>query len=68
MAIREARKAQDEGKEKTILLNWSGHGLMDLTGYDAYLSGRLQNYDLSDEELAKSLKSIEGLPKPPPLG
>ncbi len=68
LAIREARKAQDEGKEKTILLNWSGHGLMDLTGFDAFLSGRLENYHLTDEELTQSLKSVEGLPKPPPLG
>ncbi len=67
VAIREARRAQDEGKERVILLNWSGHGLMDLTGYDAYLSGRLTNYHMSDEDMAKSLKSLEGLPKPPPL-
>jgi tryptophan synthase beta chain len=68
LAIREARKAQDEGKEKVILLNWSGHGLMDLSGYDAYLSGKLVNYHMSDEEMARSLKSVEGLPIPPPLG
>ena len=64
-AVREARRAQDEGKERVILLNWSGHGLMDLTGYEAYLSGALTNYELTDEEMARSLKSIEGLPKPP---
>jgi tryptophan synthase beta chain len=68
LAVREARRAQEEGKEKTILLNWSGHGLMDLLGYDAYLGGRLENYHLTDEEMAKSLQSIEGLPMPPPLG
>jgi len=68
MAIREARRAQDEGKEKVILLNWSGHGLMDLSGYDAFLSGNLVNYHMSDEEMARSLQALEGLPKPPPLG
>ena len=67
-AIREARRAQDEGRERAILLNWSGHGLMDLSGYHAYFSGALTNYTMSDEEMARSLKSIEGLPKPPPLG
>ena len=66
-AIREARRAQDECKAPTIVLNWSGHGFMDLTGYDAYLSGSLTNYELSDEEMARSLKSLEGLPKPPPI-
>ncbi len=67
-AIREARRAQDEGRERVILLNWSGHGLMDLSGYHAYFSGALTNYTMTDEEMARSLKSIEGLPKPPPLG
>jgi tryptophan synthase beta chain len=66
-AIREAKRATEEGKQKVILFNWSGHGLMDLTGYDAYLSGKLTNYLMSPDEMAKSLKSIEGLPKPPAL-
>lgn len=62
--IQEAAKAKEEGKEKTILFNWSGHGIIDLAAYDAYLSGALQHYEMSDEELARSLKAIEGLPKP----
>ena len=66
-AIREAERAKQEGKERTILFNWSGHGLMDLSGYDAYLSGKLSDAALSEEELAQSLASLEGLPKPPPL-
>jgi tryptophan synthase beta chain len=62
--IREANRAREEGKEKVIVMNWSGHGLMDLSGYQAYFDGKLSDYDLPDAELAKSLKSIEGLPKP----
>ncbi|MEW6517243.1 MAG: TrpB-like pyridoxal phosphate-dependent enzyme [candidate division FCPU426 bacterium] len=62
-AISEARKAKEEGKEKVILFNWSGHGLMDLSGYDAYLSGKLTNYSLPEEELQKSLKPLASLPK-----
>ncbi|MBM4154280.1 MAG: TrpB-like pyridoxal phosphate-dependent enzyme [Lentisphaerae bacterium] len=65
--IREAKRAKEEGRQKVILMNWSGHGLMDLTGYDAYLAGKLTNYLMSPDEMAKSLKSIEGLPKPPAL-
>lgn len=64
VVIEEAKKAKEEGKEKVILLNWSGHGIMDLGGYDAYFSGRLVNTPLSEEEMKKSLKDIEGLPKP----
>ena len=33
MAIIEAEKAREEGKEKTILFNLSGHGLLDMSAY-----------------------------------
>jgi tryptophan synthase beta chain len=66
-AIREANKAKEEGKEKVIAINWSGHGLMDLSGFDSYFDGKLTDYSLPDEELRKSLKSLDGLPKPPNL-
>ena len=39
----EALKAKEEGKERVILFNHSGHGLLDLGAYDAYLSGKLAN-------------------------
>jgi tryptophan synthase beta chain len=61
--IEEAEKAKEEGKEKVILFNYSGHGLMDLTGYDAYLSGKLTDYELPEEELQKYIKDLENLPK-----
>jgi len=63
--IDEAIKAREEGKAKVILFNWSGHGLMDLLGYDAYMSGKLDNYPLPEDDLKRSLKSIESLPKAP---
>ncbi|MCD6376755.1 MAG: TrpB-like pyridoxal phosphate-dependent enzyme [Caldisericaceae bacterium] len=62
-AIQEAKKAKEEGKEKVILFNLSGHGLMDLTGYQKYFEGELHDYALPDEELQKSTKVLEGLPK-----
>ncbi len=62
--IQEAKKAKEEGKEKVILFNMSGHGLMDLTGYQSYLAGKLVDYPLPEEEMQKSLQGIEGLPKP----
>ena len=67
-AIREAKQAKEEGKERTILMCWSGHGLMDLSGYQAYFDGKLSDYSLPEEVLARSLSCIEGLPMPPPLG
>jgi tryptophan synthase beta chain len=64
MVIREAKKAKEEGKEKVILFNWSGHGLIDLSAYEAYNSGELEDYPLPEDVLESSLKGIEGLPKP----
>ncbi len=63
-AIREANKAKEEGKEKVILFNFSGHGLMDMVGYDKYLTGKLIKHEMNDEELFKYLKELENYPKP----
>jgi len=62
--ITEALNAKEEGKEKVILFNMSGHGLMDLTGYERYLHGELQNYPLPENELKASLESIKEFPRP----
>ena len=42
VAIDEAKKCKETGKEKTIVFNLSGHGLLDLTGYDKYMNGILE--------------------------
>ena len=63
--IREAKQAKEEGKEKVILMNWSGHGLMDLQGYDAFLSGKISDYPLPEEYLLRSLAAIKDHPQPP---
>ena len=41
-AIVEALQAKEEGKEKVILFNLSGHGLLDLGAYEQYLEGKLE--------------------------
>ena len=64
VVIQEALKAKEEGKEKVILFNWSGHGLVDMAAYDAYLSGKLADHALAEEEIQRALKEIEPLPKP----
>lgn len=58
-AIREADKCKESGEEKVILFNLSGHGLIDMSAYDQYLSGNLTNYSLSDDEIEKNLKEVE---------
>ena len=60
-AIREAKKAKEEGISKVILFNLSGHGLIDMSAYDQFLSGKMRNYQLSDEEIASSLSCLEKL-------
>ncbi len=62
--ITEALKAKEEGKEKVILFNFSGHGLMDLTGYDKFLHGELNNYKLPQEMIERYASCYEGHPKP----
>jgi tryptophan synthase beta chain len=64
VAMTEALKAKEEGKEKVILFNFSGHGLIDLVGYDKYFSKELTNFALSNEEIAAAEKVFENFPKP----
>ncbi|MFV0392057.1 MAG: TrpB-like pyridoxal phosphate-dependent enzyme [Paludibacteraceae bacterium] len=58
-AIREANKAKEEGKAKTILFNLSGHGFVDMTAYDSYFDGDLRNYELTQEDIAKTTAVLE---------
>ncbi|WP_319558975.1 TrpB-like pyridoxal phosphate-dependent enzyme [Marispirochaeta sp.] len=61
-AIQEAVRAKEEGKEKVILFNLSGHGLVDLKGYEAYMNGELNDYEFPQEELDENLKALNGFP------
>ena len=54
----------EEGKEKVILFNYSGHGLLDLAGYEKFFEGELSDYTPSQEELKVYLDSIQNLPRP----
>jgi len=63
-AIDEAMACKETGESKAILFNLCGHGLMDLSAYDAYFSGKLENYELPEAEIQKSLDSLKGLPRP----
>ncbi|HZT98746.1 MAG TPA: TrpB-like pyridoxal phosphate-dependent enzyme [Ktedonobacteraceae bacterium] len=48
----EALQAKQEGKERVILFNLSGHGHFDMAAYDAYLAGKLQDYEYPAEAVA----------------
>ncbi len=60
-AINEANKAKEEGVQKNILFCLSGHGLIDMTAYDTYISGDLTNYELKDEDILKNVSKLEKL-------
>ncbi|HOL01235.1 MAG TPA: TrpB-like pyridoxal phosphate-dependent enzyme, partial [Paludibacteraceae bacterium] len=59
--INEALKAKEEGTPKTILFNLSGHGFLDMSAYDQYLSGELTNYTLTEEEITRNVNKLEHL-------
>jgi tryptophan synthase beta chain len=46
-AINEAKAAAEAGEDRTVLFNLSGHGHFDMTAYEAYLSGKLVDYDFA---------------------
>jgi tryptophan synthase beta chain len=57
-AIDEALQAKEEGKEKTILFCLSGHGQVDMTAYDAYFSGQLEDFEYPAEAIRESLAHL----------
>ncbi len=57
-AINEALDAKEKGEKRVILFNFSGHGLVDMAAYDNYLSGKLENYELSQEDIDTALKNL----------
>ncbi len=60
--IREAKKCKESGEAKVLLFSLSGHGLIDMTAYESYLSGDLRNYTISDEDIAQSLQNVPQVP------
>lgn len=59
-AIDEALLAKAEGKPRNILFCLSGHGHVDMGAYEAFLSGKLQDYEYPDEAIHQAM---ENLPK-----
>ncbi|MBI3089541.1 MAG: TrpB-like pyridoxal phosphate-dependent enzyme [Candidatus Tectomicrobia bacterium] len=62
-AIDEALRCKAAGRAEVILFNMSGHGLFDLSAYDEFNNGRMQPYDLPEEEIRRTLKDIESQPR-----
>jgi tryptophan synthase beta chain len=56
--INEALRAREEGRAKVILFNLSGHGLLDLSAYEQYLSGQMEDCAVTYDQIAQSLSRI----------
>jgi len=51
-------RAKEEGEERVILFNLSGHGHFDLSAYQAYLKGELEDYEYPVEAIEAALEKV----------
>jgi predicted alternative tryptophan synthase beta-subunit len=58
VAIDEALAARETGQSKVILFNLCGHGHFDLSAYERYLSGQLEDYEYPLEKVAAALTAL----------
>jgi len=58
VAIDEALKCKQTGQAKCILIGYSGHGFFDLSAYERYLVGKLEDYEYPQESIAKALAGL----------
>ncbi|HEX3011298.1 MAG TPA: TrpB-like pyridoxal phosphate-dependent enzyme [Syntrophomonadaceae bacterium] len=58
VGIKEALQAKAEGVGKSIVINLSGHGMLDLAAYDSYLKGEAKDIEFSNEALQESLSTL----------
>ena len=60
----EADAAREAGEPRVILFGLCGHGHFDLSAYDAFLAGELEDPEFSEQEMADALA---GLPETPAI-
>ena len=58
VAVDQALEAKEAGESRVILFNLSGHGHFDLAAYEAYLQGRLEDYEYPAEKVAAALADL----------
>lgn len=57
-AIDEALEAKRQGEKRVILFNLSGHGNFDMASYEAYFSGKLQDYEYPQADIEKAMQDL----------
>ena len=60
--VDEALQCKETKQEKCIVFNFSGHGHFDLNSYDAYLEGKLEDYEYPDEKIREALELLPKFP------
>jgi tryptophan synthase beta chain len=58
VVVDEALAAKEAGEARVILFNLSGHGHFDLSSYERYLQGALEDYEYPAEKVAESLANL----------
>jgi tryptophan synthase beta chain len=53
--IREANRCKESGESRVILTALCGHGHLDLAAYEAYLAGRMEDFEYPQERVAEAL-------------
>ena len=57
-AIDEALDAREAGERRVVLFNLSGHGHFDMAAYDAYLDGRLEDFEYPAERVREAMAGL----------
>jgi len=57
-AINEALDAKMKGEKRVILFNLSGHGNFDMSAYEAYFAGRLEDYEYPAEAVQAAMAEL----------
>lgn len=58
VAIDEALAAKEAGEERVILFNMCGHGHFDLSAYERYLDGSLEDYEYPADKVREALAAL----------
>ena len=57
-AIRAAKKCKETGEKKVILFNLSGHGHFDMSAYEQYFAGKLEDFEYPEEAVRKAEQDL----------
>jgi tryptophan synthase beta chain len=60
--IEEAEAAREAGEARVILFGLCGHGHFDLSAYDAFLGGKLEDPEFSEQEMDDALARLPETP------